>query len=488
MRNTSINEYECGTLRTVVSNLFTSAPAMKKLVFLVFGVLIGAALFLEFKRLTIKPWPAAYFESDVDHFKYGSIGAEVNGVPYNIWRELPTIFADRLPNGYAEFGFITEPGHDLPIGVSVRRIGVPRVGFNCGTCHVSTFVLDGQTEIVLGAPANALDIQAYISFLIEAAQDERMSTPAIVESAKANGRPMGLLERLVLRWIVVPRLEDEIAVLAQSLQWLENRPAHGPGRTDAGNFWRERWELHPAEDTRVGTVDFPSVWNQRIRLDGWFHWDGNNRSLDERNISAALAGGAQEWLLERESIGRVSDWLMDLPPPAFPLSYDTASAEAGRAIFEREGCNVCHDPDGSSVGMVTSATILGTDSERTSLFDSEMVGYFQQVGQNYSWQFENYQVTDGYANMPLDGIWMRAPYLHNGSVPTLVALLSRPEDRPETFFRGCANFDPVAMGFVCHEGFAFDATLTGNGNGGHLYGTALSDEDKAALLEYLKSL
>ena len=310
----------------------------KKLIFLVFFVLLGTALYLEFKRLTIKPWPAGHVEDVVEHFKYGSIGAEVDGFPFAIWRELPAIFADELPNGFAEFGFLTEEGHDLPIGVSVRRIGVPRVGFNCGTCHVSTYSLDGDEHIVLGAPANALDLQAYLSFLIRASSDERLTAAAVIDSADANGRPLSYLQKMVLRLVIFPRLDSEIERLADRLTWLDTRPAHGPGRTDAGNFWRERWGLEPEKDTRVGTVDFPSVWNQRIRLDGWFHWDGNNRSLEERNISAALAGGAQEWLLERHSINRVSNWLLDLPPPAFPTKFDTTLAEKGHAIYVREGC------------------------------------------------------------------------------------------------------------------------------------------------------
>lgn len=461
---------------------------MKKLIFAVFFVLLGAALFLEFKRLTIKPWPATHFEDIDEHFKYGSIGAEVDGFPYAIWRELPTIFADRLPEGFAAFGFITEDGHDLPIGVSVRRVGVERVGFNCGTCHVSTYRLDGQEALVMGAPANALNLQAYISFLTEAATDDRLTADAVIEAAEANGRAPGLFEKIVLRFVVFPRLDEQVAGLKDSLAWMNNRAPHGPGRTDAGNFWRERWGLIPSEDDRVGTVDFPSVWNQRIRTVGWFHWDGNNRSLDERNISAALAGGAAEWLLERRSIDRISDWLMDFPPPPFPTDYDTALAEEGRAIYEREGCNTCHDPGGAALGQVTSNAELGTDPERTLLFDDVMVSYFDRVGEGYSWQFENYRVTDGYANMPLDGIWMRAPYLHNGAVPTLADLLEPPENRPDTFVRGCTDFDPATVGFVCSDGFTFDTSLKGNSKDGHLYGTDLPEADKAALLEYLKSL
>ncbi len=460
---------------------------MKKLLFLVFCALLGSALFLEFKRLTIKPWPATQFEDVVEHFKYGSIGAEVDGFPFHIWRELPTIFADDLPDGYAGFGFISE-GRDLPIGVSVRRVGVERVGFNCATCHVSTYVLDGKEEIVLGAPNNKLDIQSYIDFLTRAAGDPRLTADAVISAAEANGRPLGVWDRFVLRRVVFPRLETEVGLLTTSLAWLEARPRHGPGRTDAGNFWRQRWGLKPAEDLRVGTVDFPSVWNQRIRLDGWFHWDGNNASLQERNISAALAGGAQEWLVEHHSINRVSDWLMDFPPPKWPLPLDDAQVTEGRAVYAREGCDTCHDVGGASLGQVTSKAILGTDAQRTDLFDAEMVSYFKDVGEGYSYRFKNYRVSDGYANMPLDGIWMRAPYLHNGSVPTLADLLSLPDARPVTFFRGCTDLDVENVGFICMDGFEFDTSLAGNGNGGHLWGTVLPEGEKAALLAYLKSL
>ncbi len=92
---------------------------MTRLTLAITLILLGTALTLEFKRLTMKPRPPEYFASPDMHFKYGSIGAEVNGYPYLIWRELPTIFADRIPKGFAGFGFITEPGHDLPIGVSL---------------------------------------------------------------------------------------------------------------------------------------------------------------------------------------------------------------------------------------------------------------------------------------------------------------------------------------------------------------------------------
>ena len=102
--------------------------------------------------------------------------------------------------------------------------------------------------------------------------------------------------------------------------------------------------------------------------------------------------------------------------------------------------------------------------------------------------------TDGYANVPLDGLWLRAPYLHNGSVPTLADLLKRPLDRPAAFLRGSDVIDPINGGMVwvpctpgpeIQPGFCFDTSKPGNGNGGHIYGTNLPAPEKSDLLAYL---
>lgn len=449
-------------------------------------LIFAGCLYLEFIRLTTKPGPPRTFDDPVAEFKYGSIGAEWSGFPHAVWRELPTIFADRIPEGWSSFGFIEEPGAEVPVGISVRRLGVPRVGFNCATCHSAEMIVGDRALTVLGAPAAQLDIQAYLQFLVEVAQSERLTAEAVIESAAANGRPFGALGRAMVHRILVPQIHEQAEGLAAAFAWMQTKPRHGPGRTDAGNSWRARWGLAPEEDDAIGTVDFPSVWNQRIRHGGWFHWDGNNGSLQERNYSAALAGGAKEWLLQRELIDAQSDWLDDLPPPRLPLPRDEELYEAGAEIYSREGCGTCHDPGGATYGKVTPLSDLGTDPARTDLFDEDFVERFGYVGEGYSWRFTHYRATDGYANAPLDGIWARAPYLHNGSVPTLEALLSPPAERPATFLTGCRTFDPVAVGYACRKGFVFDTSLPGNSNSGHLYGTDLTADDKAALIEYLK--
>ena len=97
-----------------------------------------------------------------------------------------------------------------------------------------------------------------------------------------------------------------------------------------------------------------------------------------------------------------------------------------------------------------------------------------------------------YAARPLYGIWAAAPFLHNGSVPTLYDLLLPPERRPKTFALGAREYDPVKLGFAVETSCSqqdclVDTTRTGDGNGGHLWGTDLSEPDRMALLEYLRT-
>ena len=105
----------------------------------------------------------------------------------------------------------------------------------------------------------------------------------------------------------------------------------------------------------------------------------------------------------------------------------------------------------------------------------------------------------GYKFRPLTGIWATAPYLHNGSVPTLYDLLLPPGDRPKSFYVGTREFDSVKVGFKtelsAENSFLFQAfddqgkPIQGNLNSGHDYNNAgLSEADREALVEYMKGL
>ena len=111
-----------------------------------------------------------------------------------------------------------------------------------------------------------------------------------------------------------------------------------------------------------------------------------------------------------------------------------------------------------------------------------------------------------YKARPLDGVWATPPYLHNGSVPTIELLLGPAKDRPTTFWLGHREYDPVRLGYRYEDklsgGFLFDTALPGNRNTGHVFddsydknkpppgvvGRGLKPDERAALIEFLKSM
>lgn len=129
-------------------------------------------------------------------------------------------------------------------------------------------------------------------------------------------------------------------------------------------------------------------------------------------------------------------------------------------------------------------------SDKSALFDELVKDHFAYQGSDQTCMAV--LETAQYRSRPLNGVWATGPFLHNGSVPTLKDLLNKPSDRPATFLVGNGKFDPKAVGFTSDntEGkdFMFDTRIDGNSNQGHIYGTEISESDKTALIEYLKTL
>lgn len=462
--------------------------------------------------------PASYDDIE-EHFKYGSIGSEpgvsllspVGGVlpPYWVFKSLPSICSDKAPNGYATFGFVVEPGRDLPIGVSKRRrLGVDQVGLNCAVCHTST-VRDapgGASRIVLGMPAQQLDLQAFVQFVLDCTLDNRLTAEAVRGRLPRSGGP-SLFERLLLRAGLVDRLKIVTLNLRNRIARIlgDDVPRWGRGRVDTFNPYKAvqfNWDLSKLpHDELVGAADFPSLWNQKPREGMQLHWDGDNDSVDERNLSAALGAGVTPVTVDHDNLKRVRDWIWTLPPPKYPYPVDQTLAARGAPLYQQH-CVDCHADGrfrdgvkaGTRVGLVEPIDRIGTDRHRldsyTFVFAANQVGLYPQS----EYRFTHFRKTNGYANHPLDGIWLRGPYLHNGSVPTLRDLLDPPDQRPKAFFRGNDVFDREKVGFVSDVEAAngqvftrYDTLVPGNSNSGHVYGTALPAEDKQAIVEYLKT-
>ncbi|MBR0682632.1 hypothetical protein GXW74_19220 [Roseomonas eburnea] len=524
------------------------ALARRRRLTLPLGLLLLLALMLGLAVIAIAAWHGPRFlrgdrtptfASELDHFKYGSIGAERDsGIPYLAWQALPRLFPEVFGDAaqqaaaraggegpYAVFGFLYEPvsagsaaPRDLPIGIARREVrGVEMVWFNCAVCHTGTVREreDGPRRIVVGMTSNNLDFHRFVAFVVSIAADPRLAPDPLLEAIEAGGTRLGLVDRLLWRFVVAPNLREGLLERrAQLAPLLAMQPAWGPGRVDTFNPYKVvqlgQRAGSGAPEQWIGAADFPTVFHQRERQGMQLHWDGNNPSLAERNLSAAVGAGLRldrATEADHASIRRVATWLLDLPAPPSPMraTADAGAVTEGSRIY-RQHCAACHGHHdgarhvfrGDRLGRVTPIAEIATDRARLDSYTPDFMSMQHRV-----LGLTAFVKTDGYANHPLDGLWLRGPYLHNGSVPTLEALLLPAAERPRFFLRGDDTLDRTRGGFrsetfetgeACLEAarrtrgrFCFDTRQPGNGNGGHDYGTRLGQAERDALLAYLRT-
>lgn len=198
-------------------------------------------------------------------------------------------------------------------------------------------------------------------------------------------------------------------------------------------------------------------------------------------------------------------YLLSLAPPKYTLPIDRSLAGKGEELF-LTNCARCHGTYGEEwtyPNKIVPIEQIGTDRSR---FD----GITKKFGDYYvkSWFNEDYPIreTSGYQAPPLDGVWATAPYFHNGSAPTVYHVLNS-KARPKRFTRSYRTdlgaYDAVKLGWkidVLTEKpdpaklspieyrKLYDTAQPGRGNGGHTYGDKLTDQERMAVIEYLKTL
>lgn len=189
----------------------------------------------------------------------------------------------------------------------------------------------------------------------------------------------------------------------------------------------------------------------------------------------------------------LAEWMKRLPAPQYPLSISATLASMGKQVFA-QNCGSCHSPDRAAKPKVIPLAEVGTDR-------SALDAWAQAAGQSDATEVLGSTRLEmararGYQAGSLEGIWVRGPFLHNSSVPTLRHLLDAPAQRPSTFYTGNDLIVPQYVGFEWRESVQpgrrefvlYDTSKPGNSNAGHLYGTNLAVADKEALLEFMKTL
>jgi len=253
-------------------------------------------------------------------------------------------------------------------------------------------------------------------------------------------------------------------------------------------------------------MDAPAWWNFHkkpyIYIDG-FAQKGHRGLMQFMMIPE---NGRDFFIEHEEDFRDVYAYISSLRPPKYPGKINHLMAEQGREVFEQK-CAECHGSYGNSQEYPNRRIPLeniGTDPVRlTALEVAGREKYARSWFAHANEQEEQTTVVDpdGYVAPALDGIWASAPYLHNGSVPTLWHLLN-PSERPTVWRPLNQQLDPERVGLTIKveekapiteldaamRRSYFDTRRFGKGNAGHDYPEELTDAQKRAVLEYLKTL
>lgn len=375
---------------------------------------------------------------------------------------------------YDRYGLI-EPGYEnggYPMSVAVGKDGIST---NCFMCHGGKV----QGVAIPGAPNHLIDLQTF-------AEDSAfMQLPP-----EYRVRPFE-----ALGWMNLSRGVTNAFFFAG--YWLQMRDK------DLNVLPREE---HHDFGLKGSDLDAPAWWTLKYkkRLYSDAFTPVNHRALMQFSLNPANDG---QWFIDHEEEFKdILQWIDSVEAPKFTGTVNSEMASRGQKIFNN-ACAKCHGTYGADAkypNLVISLASVKTDPERVSNGVPPAVREFYRD----SW-FGNYGKEDvvlqpkGYVAPNLAGIWASAPYFHNGSVPTLYHVLY-PEKRPKVWIiKDVDQLDLERVGLLIEELDAvpessdmylfqkrryFDTTKISKSNQGHLYPNSLNDQEKADVLEYLKTI
>lgn len=192
-------------------------------------------------------------------------------------------------------------------------------------------------------------------------------------------------------------------------------------------------------------------------------------------------------------------YIYALKPPKYPKPVNKALVQQGKLLFDNN-CSSCHGTYGEKgiyPNLLIPVKTVGTDDElvKSNFSNPQFIEWFQKSWFTTGNRPAKLVPFNGYLAQPLDGIWITAPYLHNGSVPNLETLLNS-KLRPKFWERNFDHpqYDLENVGWKYEEKQSqtntstYNTTLKGYGNGGHTFGDHLSENERKAVIEYLKTL
>ena len=442
------------------------------------------------------------------------------------------LYPTEIINWPVEAGPPPAPEAVLGVTLGVGRRGLPPIelqigNIGCAACHAApAYEADGRPapdRVWLGAPNPSLNLEAYTQGLYAALQAGVAEPERLMATARRLYPHMSEREVATLRSFVMPRVRERMTAIAATGQGVLPFSNGLPGATNGVAALKlQHGLLADDPDARTRETGFTSIphladraWRSALLWDGAYAPPGQERfrtmeAADltdaHRNQLAAITAyftvpsmgvsGAQA----RRHVPDVEvtwSFVQAVRPQPFPGRIEAARAAAGREIFQK-ACTSCH---GAYVETAEGPRLIrfpnwagdvGTDRTRAEAITEVLAARVNASPLGGSISAAR---TGVYAAPPLTGLWQSAPYLHNGSVPSLAALLGL-EERPVRFRVGGHAMDLAGVGVAYPRGYRaysqpvwVDTRASGLGRQGHEAPFAdLSREERLALLEYLKRL
>jgi hypothetical protein len=409
------------------------------------------------------------------------------GLPYSVYQQSApkTPASERLPG---------RSGHnaDLPyrFNTYTTPAGVELVVGNCLTCHAGYF--NGQ--LIVGLGNEAIDFTEDRSAAIESTGIYVQDGPEAVEWRKWADRMQSISP-----YIITDTLGANPAI---NLTWV--LLAHHDPKTLA---WSKTPLIAPPSRT-VLPVSTPPWWRMRKKHAMFYGGEGRGDHTRLMFLATSLCtdtNAEAEALIARYG-NDVRAYIASLAPPVYPFPIDRALAGQGQQVFDAT-CARCHGTygeHGSYPNLLVDLKEVGTDpalSEAGMYAGQER--FYEWLAHSVYGKGAEFRPARGYVAPPLDGVWATAPYLHNGSVPTIAGLLES-RRRPRYWSRSfdSTDYDQSTLGWRYTESAygkqgvhdalerkrLYDTSGAGASNQGHVFADHLSSAERTALLEYLKTL
>lgn len=426
------------------------------------------------------------------------------------------------------------------------------LGVNCAACHTAQIEFKGQAKRIDGGPGNSdftgLNVSLRDAFKATLADPEKFTRFANKVIPGGTAEQQAELRKNVEQYTTA--LDGLVTRSTPNTPFGHGRiDAFALFLNEITGTAMDKPENYRVPDA---PVSYPSIWGApNLDWVQWNGSAGSPLGRNVGEVLGGFAsldlkaGSPQfsETTADLKNLYALEEYLKKLEPPKWPDSFgklDQSSVDNGRKLFETAGCQSCHGtapPETYknkygrelSKSQTTPLSIVKTDPGMAMNFllrkadpgafkdklggkDEVPIALLLEltVGTTTQSEFKRESVTTpqemlkmndyredlnkisqdlaGYKASSLEGIWATAPYLHNGSVPTLYDLLQPPDKRPAKFMVGSREYDPVKVGLVSDKGKdEIDTHLKGNSNAGHDFGTNLSEKEKMDLIEYLKS-